>query len=169
VFQEAFDRNAPALFRYLRRLTGSRQQAEDLTQETFLKLHVQLTDGTTPDNVRAWLFRVATNLALDRQKSQIRSLVRELAHAPAALPVDFRTHVEQRQQVSRALARLTPRMRQVLLLHAEGFRYREIAEIAGIEVGYVGVLLQRARAEFRKIYEEIDGQTRGFPTQRRLR
>ena len=169
MFQEAFDRNAPALFRYLRRLTGSRQQAEDLTQETFLKLHVQLTDGTTPDNVRAWLFRVATNLARDRQKSQIRSLVRELAHAPAALPVDFRTHVEQRQQVSRALARLTPRMRQVLLLHAEGFRYREIAEIAGIEVGYVGVLLQRARAEFRKIYEEIDGQTRGFPTQRRLR
>jgi RNA polymerase sigma-70 factor (ECF subfamily) len=166
LFQEAFDRNAPALFRYLRRLTGSRQQAEDLTQETFLKLHVQLTDNATPDNMRAWLFRVATNLARDRQKSQIRSLVRELAHAPSALPVDFRAHVEQRQHVSRTLARLTPRMCQVLLLHAEGFRYREIAEIAGIEIGYVGVLLQRARGEFRKVYEEIDGQTRGFPTQR---
>jgi RNA polymerase sigma-70 factor, ECF subfamily len=166
MFQEAFDRNAPALFRYLRRLTGSRQQAEDLTQEAFLKLHVQLTEHASPDNMRAWLFRVATNLARDRQKSQIRSVVRELAHAPSVLPVDFRAHVEQRQHVSRTLARLTPRMRQVLLLHAEGFRYREIAEIAGIEIGYVGVLLQRARAEFRKVYEEIDGQTRGFPTQR---
>ena len=166
MFQEAFDPNAPALLRYLRRLTGSRQQAEDLTQETFLKLHVQLTESAPPDNVRAWLFRVATNLARDRQKSQIRSLVRELAHAPSNLPVDFRAQVEQRQQVSRTLARLTPRMRQVLLLHAEGFRYREIAEIAGIEMGYVGVLLQRARAEFRKVYEEIDGQTRGFPKQR---
>jgi RNA polymerase sigma-70 factor (ECF subfamily) len=169
VFQEAFDRNAPALFRYLRRLTGSRQQAEDLTQETFLKLHVQLTDSTPPDNVRAWLFRVATNLAHDRQKSAIRSLVREFEHAPSTQPIDFRAQVEQRQQVSRALARLTPRMRQVLLLHAEGFRYREIAEIAGIEVGYVGVLLQRARAEFRRVYEEIDGQSQGFPRQQRLR
>jgi RNA polymerase sigma-70 factor, ECF subfamily len=118
-----------------------------------------------PDNMRAWLFRVATNLARDRQKSQIRSRVRELAHS-SAVPVDFRAHVEQRQHVSRTLARLTPRMRQVLLLHAEGFTYREIAEIAGIETGYVGVLLQRARAEFRKVYEEIDGQTRGLPKQR---
>ncbi len=59
----------------------------------------------------------------------------------------------------RTLKLLPPRMRQVLLLQAEGFSYRETADIAGIESGYVGVLLQRARAEFRRAYEDGNERT----------
>ena len=47
-------------------------------------------------------------------------------------------------------------MRQVLLLWSEGFSYREMADITGIEPGYVGVLLQRARAAFKKEYEQAE-------------
>ena len=169
MFQEIFSRDAPAIFRYLRRLTGSRQTAEDLLQEAFLKLHLQLTSAAPLDNPRAWLFRVATNLARDRARAELHAGAREQEYAAALRPVDFRQHLEQRQSVTGALGRMPPRMRQVLLLQAEGFTYREIAEIASIESGYVGVLLQRARAEFRRVYEEQNEQRQQHPAWRRVR
>ncbi|HXG59009.1 MAG TPA: sigma factor-like helix-turn-helix DNA-binding protein, partial [Thermoanaerobaculia bacterium] len=62
----------------------------------------------------------------------------------------------RRQLTRRALRRLPPRMRQVLLLWSEGFTYREIGGITSIEPGYVGVLLQRARAVFKREFEQLD-------------
>ena len=153
-FDEIYGRNAPALYRYLRRLTPPAARAEDLLQETFLKLHLQLEGGASIENVRAWLFRVATHLAMDRGKAEARQQAREQGYLGSVRVVDLHAHVEQRHDVRRALARLTPRLRQVLLLNAEGFTYKEIAEISGVEPGYAGVLLQRARAEFKRIFED---------------
>jgi RNA polymerase sigma-70 factor (ECF subfamily) len=168
LFQEIFSRDAPALFRYLRRLSGSRQQAEDILQETFLKLHLHLASGPGLDNPRAWLFRVGTNLSRDRAKAELRARARAQEHGAPPSPVDFQLHYERRQAVARALAQLPPRMRQVLLLKAEGFSYREIADITGIESGYVGVLLQRGRAEFKRVYEDENERTQ-FTARRRVR
>ena len=159
MFHEIFSRDAAALFRYLRRLSGSTQQAEDILQETFLKLHLHLKSGSSLDNPRAWLFRVGTNLARDRAKADVRAQMRAEAYGAPVRTIDFHQHYEQRQAVLRTLKLLPPRMRQVLLLQAEGFSYREIADIAGIESGYVGVLLQRARAEFRRAYEDENERT----------
>jgi len=153
-FEEIYSRDATPLYRYLRRLTLSRSTAEDLLQETFLKLHLQLHGGLKIENVRAWLFRVATHLAHDRGKAETRAQVRERQYDSSARAVDIQRALEQRHDLHRTLARLPPRMRQVILLHAEGFTYREMAEITGIEPGYAGVLLQRARAEFKRIFEE---------------
>ncbi len=60
-FDEIYREIAPSVYRYLRRLTGSRAHAEDILQETFMKLHGQLTTGVTVSHPRAWLFQVATN------------------------------------------------------------------------------------------------------------
>ncbi|HXG55658.1 MAG TPA: sigma factor-like helix-turn-helix DNA-binding protein, partial [Vicinamibacterales bacterium] len=68
--------------------------------------------------------------------------------------VDFETRLQRQQLTRLTLRRLPPRMRQVLILWSEGFSYREIADITGMEAGYVGVLLQRARSAFRDYYEE---------------
>lgn len=152
-FRELFDSHGPALLRYLRRLTGSRGDAEELVQETFLKLHVHLQAGGTLENVRAWLFRVATNAARDLERAR-RVRARERDEAQTGKVVDFEARLEQRHLTRRALQRLPPRMRQVLLLWAEGFSYREIATVSAIEPGYVGVLLQRARAAFRREFEQ---------------
>ena len=153
-FEETYDRFAPAVYRYLRRLTNSRVQAEDVLQETFLKLHLEWQSGTEIENVRAWLFRVATNVARDRGRAEQRALLRDGRHQPEQRVADFERSLGERQMIRRALVQLPPRMRQVLLLFSEGFTYREIAEIVGAEVEYVGVLLQRARASFRRHYEE---------------
>jgi len=151
-FRECFDTHAPGLLRYLRRLTGSRSDAEELLQDTFLKLHLQVEAGIELENVRAWLFRVATNAARDRERER-RVRLRESGEAPASNVVDFEARLTRQHLTREALRRLTPRMRRVLLLWAEGFSYREIASVAGIEPGYVGVLVQRARATFKKAFE----------------
>jgi len=152
-FDELYNEIGPGVYRYLRRLTDSRVQAEDILQETFLKLHVQLSTGATISNARAWLFRVATNLAKDKKRSETRAfLSQEQYYAPPV--IDFHLRLENQQIIRRALWQIPPRMRQVLLLFSEGFSYKEIAEITGIEVVYVGVLLQRARAAFKQYYEE---------------
>lgn len=153
-FRELFDVVAPALLRYVRRLTGSPTDAEEIVQDAFLKLHCRMNESDLElTNPRAWLFRVATNAARDLERQRRSRLAAPL---PAATVVEFESHVERRQLTRQTLQRLSPRMRQVLLLWSEGFSYREIAEVTGIESGYVGVLLQRARAAFKKHYEEID-------------
>ena len=156
-FRELFDSLGPALLRYVRRLTGSRSEAEEIVQDTFLKLHCHLSAGNELANVRAWLFRVGTNAARDLERER-RVRAREDAEALAANVVDFEARVQSQQLTRRALGRLRPRMRQVLLLWTEGFSYREIGEITGIEAGYVGVLLQRARTAFKNEYEQLDAE-----------
>lgn len=158
LFREVFDTTGPALLRYLRRLTGSAMDAEEILQETFLKLHCELSSGATLMNVRAWLFRVGSNAVRDLERER-RVRAREQKHLQTDKVINLEAQLESRQLTRRALQRLPRRMRQVLLLWSEGFTYREIAEITGIEAGYVGVLLQRARAAFRKEYEGLDRRT----------
>lgn len=160
-FDEIYSEIAPSVFRYLRRLTGSRTLAEDLLQETFLKFHLQLSNETEFQHYRAWIFRVATNEVKDRRRSEVRSAIREDNYASKAEVIDFQSHLENRQIVRRVMTQLSPRMKQVLLLSAEGFSYREISVIADVEAAYVGVLIQRARIAFKKHYEDEDERTKG--------
>lgn len=160
-FDEIYSEVAPSVFRYVRRLTGSRSQAEDVLQETFLKFHLQLASESEIQHYRAWLFRVATNVVRDRRRSEVNSAIREENYAAKGEIVDFQDHLENKQIVRRVLGHLAPRMKQVLLLSAEGFSYREISGIADVEPAYVGVLLQRARVAFKKYYEEENERTEG--------
>lgn len=161
--RELFDSVGPPLLRYLRRMTGSLTDAEEIVQDTFLKLHRRIEEGEGDPalaNARAWLFRVATNRARDLERERQVRLREDAQWAPVKV-VDFESHVENRQLTRRVLGRLPRRMRQVLLLWSEGFSYRDISEITGIEPGYVGVLLQRARAAFKKEYEELQAAPPG--------
>ena len=157
-FREIFDSLAPALVRYVRRLTGSGSDAEEIVQDAFMKLHVQMASGEELVNVRAWLFRVATNAARDLERER-RVRARDASQPVEVNVVDFETRLQRQQLTRRALRRLPPRMRQVLLLWSEGFTYREMADIAGIEPGYIGVLLQRSRAAFKKEFESAGSES----------
>lgn len=152
-FDEVYSENAPSILRYVRRLSGSRDQAEDVLQETFLRFYKQLELDIEIENYRAWLFRVASNIVKDRRRSETRSAIREQSYSLGGTVVDFRKDYEIQQTIKRAVTGLSPRMKMVLLLSAEGFSYREISSITHIESAYVGVILQRARQAFRKNME----------------
>lgn len=140
------------VFTVLLRLVQDRELAEDLTQEVFLRLW-QSPPGEDVQRPRAWLFRVAHNLALDTLRRP------GTAALPEQLPeLDFAEGVHMRLDVETALASLPPRDREIVTLHlGAGLRFREIAEILGMPLGTV--LWRHSRA-ISALRERLDGGTR---------
>jgi RNA polymerase sigma-70 factor (ECF subfamily) len=147
LFEEARD----DVYRYLLLLGLPSPQAQEATQEVFLRLYVVLRRGERVDNLRAWIFRVAHNHGLS-----LRSLERTVVALDPRLP-DAREDPEQlllnrerSARFHRAVAGLSEQQQVCLYLRAEGFRYREIADILGISDSTVGEFLRRAIARLRK-------------------
>lgn len=155
-FEELFHRHYGRVFGLLWRLVGDREEAQELAQETFLRLYRRpLRRGT---NVGGWLYRVATNLGFNALRGNRRRDRRELAvlresslAAPSAAAEAERHTVQV--EVRATLARLKPRQGQLLLLRQMGFSYKELADLLGVSPSSVGTLLARAERAFRKAYE----------------
>jgi len=132
------------VYRFAAVLVRHHQDAEDVVQETFLKLlrHLEADGDTT--NIRGWLFTVAAHAARDRQRRRNRWVPWMPAHdapvSPASLPDE-----DGRLKIARdALRQLPERDRLLLALRAQGLSYREIADAAGVRPTSVGQLLARA-------------------------
>ena len=155
--ETAFDRYHPAVFRYLHRLTGDADVADELAQEAFVRLMENDVEAT---GIEGWLFTVATNLVRDR--SRVRSRRRELSEGrelepePGEPPDEAFRRSEAKRRVRRALDRLKPRDREMLLMREEGFSYAEIAETVGVADSSVGTLLSRALDRFERAYRSED-------------
>jgi RNA polymerase sigma-70 factor (ECF subfamily) len=148
-----------SLVRMLYRRTGDRDRAEDLAQETFARAL-----EAPPHNPRPWLFAVALNLVREDGRRAVRQgrrlqLLRAELDRPGATPHEELEATERRVAVQAALARLTDRDREALLLKAEGFSYDEIAVALGLARGAVGTTLARARRRLVDAYRE-GGQDR---------
>ncbi|HSR41040.1 MAG TPA: sigma-70 family RNA polymerase sigma factor [Longimicrobiales bacterium] len=154
-----FDRLYPRLVRYGWRLTGDRDEAEDVAQEAFVRM-VQRDVTGSEDGVRVWLFRTALNVVRDR--ARVRSnRERLLEENPPDLPApDTPEEVTERRgdlvRARRALEALDPRDREILLLRQEGFKYREIAEAVEVAASSVGTLLARAQRRFAETYRRLE-------------
>lgn len=156
-----FERYHQPLFAYLYRLLGEAEWAHDLTQDTFLRLYETRSRLATVENQRAWVYRIASNLAFNALKRRRRfqwlpwhddgPLQREgsLAQGDPAATVETERHV------SRALAKLSPEYRAPLLLFSQfDFSVREVATALEISEGAVKTRLFRAREMFREAYEQ---------------
>lgn len=156
-FGTLFEAEFPRLFRFMDRLSGDPDSAADTTQEAFVKL---LGRGAMPDSPRAWLYTVALNLFRNaratrtrRQKLLLGPGPREAPQGPPPPPEDDLEQIGTRQRVRAALDRIPQRDRSLLLLRAEGLRYREMAQAMGLNEASVGTLLARAKKAFREAYE----------------
>jgi RNA polymerase sigma factor (sigma-70 family) len=142
--QRLFQLHGAAVYRFAAVLLRHPQDAEDVTQETFLKLLRHLSGGGDAENLRAWLFTVAAHAARDRQRRRSRWIpwapVHDTPVAPAALPDED----GRLRMVREAMARLPERDRLLLALRAQGLAYRDIAAAARIRPVSVGRLLARA-------------------------
>lgn len=160
-FEELFRRHYDMVYGVLYRLTGSRQQAEDLAQEVFLKLYQRRYRHA--DNVAGWLYRVAVNTGYNALRNAQRRYKREqiaghdLQGDPAPSTEHEVTRREAQQRVRQALAQIPPRSAKMLVLRQIGFSYREIAEIVNVAPGSVGTLLVRAQRAFRDAFGEEEG------------
>lgn len=148
---------------YLRRLCGSADLAEDLTQETFANACAGLLSFRGDCSVATWLFRIARNAYLNslRRPAPARIDTDELLAIPDAAaygdPARSYAAREQRDLIGLALAQLGERQRSLLLLRdAEGLSYAEIADVLGLSLGAVKVNLFRARHAFRAAYQAME-------------
>lgn len=140
----------PDLVRYLHRKVWDEDRARDLAQEAFTRALGHTADGE-PDNPRAWVFRIAANLAADeartvaRRRRHLTLLTVESDGSAMPDPLE-RLDREAREAAARAaLEQLTERDRETLLLWDAGLSYTEIAQQTGLSVGAVGTTLARAR------------------------
>ncbi len=155
-WQEVVERHSDRVFRLAYRLTGNRHDAEDLTQEVFVRVFRSL-EGYTPGTFEGWLHRITTNLFLDqaRRKQRIRfdALSDERADSlEGHLPEPGAAYADRTfdDDVERALATLAPDFRAaVVLCDVEGLPYEEIAEILGTKLGTVRSRIHRGRAQLR--------------------
>ena len=152
-FDRVYREQRVAVERHLLYLTGDRQLAEDLTQETFGRLYERGLPGDDAlRNPRAWLLTVASNLAYNHFRAESRRVRRETAPN-----VSHETDRDDVLDVRSALERLDSRDRTVLLLRHTGFSYAEIAEAVGVAASGVGTILARAQRRFREAYEGAGG------------
>ena len=155
-WEEIVEQHSDRVYRLAYRLTGNRHDAEDLTQEVFVRVFRSLSTYT-PGTFEGWLHRITTNLFLDqaRRKQRIRfdALSDErAARIASASPAPETAYSDQTfdDDVEAALAALPPDFRAaVVLCDIEGLSYEEIAEILGAKLGTVRSRIHRGRAMLR--------------------
>ena len=167
-FEAIFERYSQTIYNYVLRLVGDRDEAEDLTAETFIKAFRRLDSLADQDKVLSWLYRIATNTCLDamRRRKVVRWMNWEefvLRFMPKLAASDDperdALRQEQAEQVRSVLAKLPEKQRICLVLFEyDGLSYAEIAQVIGTTPGTVKTLLFRARERFRRHYKAMVGR-----------
>jgi RNA polymerase sigma factor (sigma-70 family) len=156
-WEEIVAQHSPRVYRLAYRLTGNPHDAEDLTQEVFVRVFRSLS-SYTPGTFEGWLHRITTNLFLDqaRRKAKIRfDALAEDAEgripSKASAPDSQYLDTQFDDDVEAALAQLPPDFRAaVVLCDIEGLTYDEIAEVLGLKLGTVRSRIHRGRAMLRQ-------------------
>src|SRR5688572_9708304 len=145
-----------ALFAFLRRATRDEAAAEDLLQETFIRLLTVVREGRPPEQVRAWLYRVASNLVISRGRRSATALHWFTHHGPeehrrmtTESPESRVLHHEHSKELEAAVAFLPPDARVAILLSGQGFSGAEIASAIGRTEAATRTLLCRSRTQVR--------------------
>lgn len=142
-----------SLYSYLVCVGLRPQDADDILQDAFLRLHRQIRSGEHISEPRAWLFRVARNLSLNLCRDQRRLVYAADPYMDTQLREphhhdhDPEAHYLKKEALLRldaGIARLTEQQQHCIHLRAQGLRYREIASILGVSVSSAAELLQRA-------------------------
>jgi RNA polymerase sigma-70 factor (ECF subfamily) len=148
---DLYQQNAAGLFRFAEALVRDREMAQDALQEVFLRYFVARSSGQEIQNGKSWLYRVLRNYLLDRVKEAAFKNKASLEEAETIPDVS-----DPEQEYLRAFTRkqilevLAPRELECLQLRAEGFDYKEIAQILSVRSGTVGATLARALNKIRK-------------------
>ncbi len=172
LFRKYHDR----IYRYLLRLVHNPSEAEDLTQETFLRAHSHRDSLRDPNAVRGWLYRIATRVCLDRLRQRVAHVsldseegAQSVGSVPSASP-SAQEIAERRETdacVQRCLDFLSDGYRAVVLLHeAHSLTAGEIAELLGENVGTIKIRLHRARRKLQEIMQigcAVSQSTNGVP------
>lgn len=149
-FLAAYERYAEPIYRHCYFRVSSASQAEDLVQETFTKVWQYLSEGKPVENMRAFLYRVATNLIIDQSRRRREVSLEALQEADGSFQPSTDGHrvVEKKvlmSEVHAALGLLREDEREILVMrYIDDLGPQEIAEVLGTSANNVSVRLNRA-------------------------
>ena len=156
---QLFEEMREGVYRYALSLGLYPPQAQEATQEVFLRLYAALKRGEAIQNRRAWVVRVVHNLGLKVRAQQTShgpfesNIERRLAD-PELNPEQSLLERERLLRFHRGVENLSEQQRRCLYLRLEGLRYPEIAAVLGISASAVGEFLRRAIVRLRKVIHE---------------
>lgn len=154
-WEELVRDHSDQVYRLAYRLTGNRPDAEDLTQDVFVRVFKSI-NNFTPGTLEGWLHRITTNLFLDGARRKQRIRMDPMAEASErvvdeqASPGELYDEASMDADVAAALAALSPEYRVcVVLCDIEGLSYDEIAQVLDVKVGTVRSRIHRGRSQLR--------------------
>ena len=164
VFDEAFTLHNRTVFRAACAVVQDAGLAEDITQETFIRLYDNMESITDEGMLKPWLIRVALNLAKNTIRGNSRANVREENYVKEQGNKD--TYTAEKQYESRerskevrvALQKVKEPLRSCLILKQQGLSYREIAESLSLTETSIGTYVARGKKEFIRYYGKIGGE-----------
>ncbi len=154
-FAEFFERGRKKAYCFALHLVGEREQAMDITQEAYLRLHERWASRDPAREPTAWLYSVIRNLAIDhlrrRARRQEAEIDQALLRSPAAGPDKAAEQSELAERLWAAIRSLPAEQREILLLRDwHGLDYGQIAEVLGLSLGTVSSRLHHAREKVRE-------------------
>ncbi len=164
-FEEAFSLHHRTVFRAARSVVQDPALAEDVTQETFLRLYHNLDSITDEEMLRPWLIRVAINVARNTIRGTIRANTRNENYvketgtlAAASVETDYEENAGV-SDIYKALNKIKEPLRSCLILKQQGLSYKEIARSLELNESSIGTFVARARQEFSRFYGKIGKDT----------
>ena len=157
-FAAFYERSARPLWAYLSRVSGDPALADDLMQESFVRFLCASTPLEGEIDCRRYLFRIASNLLRDhwrRPRMTALDEIPEHTFATTSSTGQLDSQIDCSTVLAPALAQIRPRDRQLVwLAHAENYTHKEIAEITGLGVTSIRLLLFRARKKIARLLDE---------------
>jgi len=167
-FEQLIEPHVGRLYNYLARMVGNSADAEDLTQDAILRAHRAISSFRGGATFQTWLYRIATNIAVDslrrrrRRTARVTSLDDPLPAEQGLVSREFRDTqrdpqelaeaAELTEEVQQAIGQLSPKLRAVVVLFdMQGLSYEEIADALGLPVGTVKSRLFNARVRLREL------------------
>ena len=156
-FEEAFTLHHRTVFRAARSIVQDPALAEDITQETFIRLYHHQDSILNDEMLRPWLIRVAINVAKNTVRTHVRantrdeSYVKQHGDVVSHVGTDYE-EAEGISEIHRCLDRIKEPLRSCLLLKQQGLSYKEIAASLDLNESSIGTFIARARSEFAKYY-----------------
>ena len=164
-FDEAFTLHHRTVFRAACAIVRDAGLAEDITQETFIKLYDNMESITNEEMLKPWLIRVALNLAKNTVRGKSRANIREEKYFMLRGDKDDHTaeiQYEQKEtvkEVREALDKVKEPLRSCLILKQQGLSYREIADSLSLTETSIGTYIARGKREFIRFYGKIGGNS----------
>ena len=155
-----YDEYRPRLYRYMQSMQLGRDHADEVIQETFMRLTMELLKENKIENVQGWIVRVAHNLAINVLKKERGTVVNEEARSfvmenradPALSPEETYANKEQFKLMRTVLSSLKPQHRQCFQMRAQGFPYKDIGLALGFSEQRAAFVVKQVAVRLAAVY-----------------